>query len=360
MRYLRVLPRLLMPVEWLVLLFGIGTWSAYYHFGLKMPGQPGVGGGKGPGLFYLKQFLTSLDLYALIWLLIAVFAVLKECRRNEWHFKQVPWRAFWGNFSRRLYIEEVIQDIRFFHAVLVMFVIFALLKNLIPFIAPNELDEWFVRTEQSVCGGLLCGEWLIKWLGSGAAYYVSTHYMWYFPYMTLALFVMVAQRDRKLGHEYCFAFVLLFLIGILWIYLVPTWGPIYARPDAYKAIDYTDVAGLQKDLWQMKLYLHEHPEALDAVYMISGFPSLHVAVAVLGSIYVSRISRILGVLSWLFVALITHATLYLGWHYLLDDIGSLVLVWISIKVAKAFSWEWRISRIFKKQPLGVVAGVIKA
>ena len=74
--------------------------------------------------------------------------------------------------------------------------------------------------------------------------------------------------------------------------------------------------------------------------MISGFPSLHVAVAIMGSIYLRHIHPLLSWLSWIFTLLIFNSTIYLGWHYLLDDLGSVLLVALCIPLAKRVSWRW--------------------
>ncbi len=74
--------------------------------------------------------------------------------------------------------------------------------------------------------------------------------------------------------------------------------------------------------------------------MISGFPSLHMAVTVLGSVYLGKLHWSLAAASWIFVLLITNSTIYLGWHYVLDDIGSLALVYVCIRLARWCNWKW--------------------
>jgi membrane-associated phospholipid phosphatase len=75
--------------------------------------------------------------------------------------------------------------------------------------------------------------------------------------------------------------------------------------------------------------------------MISGFPSLHIAVVLTGSVYLSHIHWAVAFLSWIFVLLTINSTLYLGWHYLLDDVGAVALVYISYVLTSRMSWSWK-------------------
>jgi membrane-associated phospholipid phosphatase len=159
--------------------------------------------------------------------------------------------------------------------------------------------------------------------------------------MSIVAFVFIAVADRRLAHEYLFAFVLLFLVGVLWVYAVPTWGPTYSLPDRFQVFSGTDVHELQYALWVMKEQLVQDPTRRDAVFMISGFPSLHVAVLILGSLYLRRIHYMLALLSWSVTLLVVHATIYLGWHYVLDDVGSVLLVAVCIPIARWAHWPWR-------------------
>lgn len=329
-----------MPVEWLLVVFGLLTWALYSHFGLEMPGQPGKGAQKGPILFYLKQFLACLDLYAVV---LSVFVVVRAgrfVRRYNYQLRTAPWREFWKGISDRFLFGQLFQDIRFFHAVLVMFVEFALLKNLIPHVNSRLFDDLFLASDKFLCGGVVCSERLTALWGSSNPDLFGQHYRWYYPYMSLAAFTFIAAAPRRLAQEYLCAFTALFLVGILWVYAVPTLGPVYAVPEAFTFLKNSEIGGLQQDLWGMKEFLRENPGSKQAVYMISGFPSLHVAVAVLGSLYLRALHWSLAAASWMFVLLITNSTIYLGWHYVLDDLGSLALVLMCVWIARYCNWKW--------------------
>jgi membrane-associated phospholipid phosphatase len=333
----------LMPCEWALIVFGVFAWALYHLLGLPMPGEPGVRSQAGPGLFYFRQLMTSLDLYALVW-------IAQLC----WTAFPAAWCGFRGRgagaiaavrlkFGHRIDLSEIFQDLRFFHAVLVMFVLFGLLKHLIPFVEPRLYDDFFATSDRMLCGGLMCGARLHQVFGTSPAVaeFISGTYFWYFPYMTIVMFVFVAQNDRKLAQEFCSALVWVFLIGILWVYLIPTLGPVYWEPQAFHAVASTTVGGLQHDLAQMRAAALEDPMAGRAVNLISGFPSLHVAVTALGSIYLARLHKVVAALSAIFLLVTINSTLYLGWHYLLDDLGSICLTVYAIGVSRGVAWWWR-------------------
>jgi hypothetical protein len=71
---------------------------------------------------------------------------------------------------------------------------------------------------------------------------------------------------------------------------------------------------------------------------ISAFPSLHVAAVVLGAIAIHERSRALGMLAWVYLALIWIGSIILGWHYALDGtvaiLGALACWWVAGSLTK--------------------------
>ena len=321
----------LMPLEWLLICFGALIYALYSFLERPFPGLT-AGQSRGPSFIklYLMQFLTSLDVYALVALVSIMFRILMVLRQQKWRLARVNWGRFWKAVLNRFALEHLVQDARFASAVLIMFVEFALLKNLIPLINSLSYDELFISSDLFLCGGRMCSERLLSILGPGALVEVSSHYMYFFPYMSLVAFIMILQTHRRVAQEYLCAFGSLYLFGILWVYLLPTTGPAFVRPDIYSFMRGGSISDLQASLFNSR----------DDVFMISGFPSLHVAVVILGSLYLRMVHVLLAWTSWLFALLTLNSTIYLGWHYVLDDVGSVLLVVLSIWFAKRFSWRW--------------------
>jgi membrane-associated phospholipid phosphatase len=332
----------IMPLEWILLLSGALIALLYSFFGVPMPGASGASASQGPLIFYLKQILTALDVYCLIVLGFVAWQALHYLKRNSFRVRELKWGGFWKHILTRFYIEQIVQDLRFINAILVMFVEFALLKNLIPLVNPRVYDDWFIAVDRLVCTGLSCSELLQSLLGKSSTTleYVSGHYFGYYTYMSLVVFLFVVCASRALAHQFLCAFVTLFLFGTLVIYLAPTWGPVYYHPEPFEFMKGSAMFGLQQNLWEMKSVLEQDRSNTGAVFMISGFPSLHVAVVTLGSIYLTRIHWGLALISWGFCVLTINSTIYLGWHYLLDDIGAFALVWSALLVGRWSSRRW--------------------
>lgn len=328
---------ILMPVEWLLLFGAVGIWFMYQFFQISMPGLPGPAFKYGPVLFYLKQVYASLYLYALMFVGVVITYFLKELINSRNEKRTWTLGAVFERIGRRFTLHEFFIDARLLHAVVLMFVEFQLLKHLIPLVNPLLFDAEFAAVDKFICGWL-CGEMLFSVLGEKSAHTASSHYTWYFPYMIGVVLLTLSTCTRRVQHEYILSFVLLFLVGILWVYVLPTHGPAFFYPESFLHVKETQSGLLQGDLWKNWELLRGDYHTPGAIFSISGFPSLHVAVVLLASIYTLRINMWLGLTSLSFLFLTLNSTLLLGWHYLLDDIGSIVLVIFCMRFAKCFPW----------------------
>jgi hypothetical protein len=329
--------RTMMPVEWLLLFGAVSIWLLYQYFQIPMPGLPGPAYRYGPVLFYLKQVYASLYLYALMFVGVVVAYLLQEFTLSKSEQRKWMVRKVFERIGRRFTFQQFLIDARLLHAVVLMFVEFQLLKHVIPLVNPILFDAEFAAVDRFICGGL-CGEVLYSLFGERSAHTASSHYTWYFPYMIGVVLLILSTCCRRVQHEYVLSFVLLFLFGILWVYVAPTLGPAFYYPESFVYVKETHSGLLQSDLWQNWEILRIDPRASGAIFSISGFPSLHVAVVLLGSIYTLRINLWLGLTSFSFLLLTLNSTLLLGWHYLMDDIGSVFLVMCCMVFSKRFPW----------------------
>jgi hypothetical protein len=66
---------------------------------------------------------------------------------------------------------------------------------------------------------------------------------------------------------------------------------------------------------------------------ISAMPSMHLAVVTLNALMLTRLSRLLGAVAWVYLALILLGSVYLGWHYAIDgyfSIAVVALIWFGV------------------------------
>jgi hypothetical protein len=59
---------------------------------------------------------------------------------------------------------------------------------------------------------------------------------------------------------------------------------------------------------------------------ISAMPSMHLAIATLNALAVTRLNRLAGALAWTYLTLILLGSVYLGWHYAIDGYASIAAV----------------------------------
>jgi membrane-associated phospholipid phosphatase len=206
-----------------------------------------------------------------------------------------------------------------------VFVVFIELKHLIPWVNFRLRDGLFLAVDKAACLGMSCGERVLEVFGPQAESLMSEAYLAFFPYLGFLLMVMVLQRNEKQAQLFCLSFALVWLLGILLVYLFPTLGPCFWTPEPFSGLKFSETALLRVELLQMSNYALAHPLSQKGAYLISGFPSLHLAAPTLGTAALWAVNRPLAILSLVFTVITMFSTLYFGWHYLLDNLGAIVL-----------------------------------
>jgi hypothetical protein len=164
-------------------------------------------------------------------------------------------------------------------------------------------------------------------LGRGiSAQVLSAVYMAFLTFVPLSLgFALVWSSRIRAGVWYVTALTITWLLGALSYYLVPSLGPVYARPGLFSDLPVTGVSELQQTLMEHRSAVVSDPHGTDAVQSIAGFASLHIAV-VFTAAAIAQLSgapRVLRVSLWVYLGLTSLATIYFGWHYVIDDIAGL-------------------------------------
>lgn len=246
---------------------------------------------------------------------------------------KMRWRDTWQRYQDRFLTgAKLRRDARIIVAISLMFTTYIALKHLTPILRPNTLDPLLWRSESTILGEI-AGIALQRWLGVGAAPLLSFCYMLFYPFMALAMFIVLLGNSRAWAEEFFAAFALTWFLGILLVYAFPSWGPCFYRPDAFAHLPYTTVTELQSRLWAQKVALDSAPYGR-GLYLISGFPSLHFAVPLLCSLYLGRIHPALRWVAATFTAVTAVTTIYFGWHYVVDDLGSILLVGCAVALAR--------------------------
>lgn len=319
----------LLLCEALVFSFALVAWTLYQVIGLPL---------RAPAKLYFVRLVTSFCCYLLGLLLICLGFRLRDLTRARQAHVYSPWSSTFADFRRAFLTPRTLfHDLRLVHAISLMFVVFINLKHIVPRVNPFLFDSWIADIELKMFGGRLSGEVLVEALGVKMAPFFSTIYTVWYAYLAFAIFVMIFQRKPIFADEFAASFVFMWLLGIAIVLVFPTWGPCFSLPERFAMLPETGVTRLQEQLWQHKQFIDQHPGSPKGVFMISGFPSLHLAAVILCSWYLQRISPKLAVPSWVFTVLTMLSTLYFGWHYVIDDIGAVVLaVFVIRSVGRIF------------------------
>jgi hypothetical protein len=126
------------------------------------------------------------------------------------------------------------------------------------------------------------------------------------------------------------------ILGTVSYYAVPSLGPFQDRPQDFAGLPTTVVTRTQALYMSQRAHLLAHPHAPDAFAQVSAFASLHVGVttvitlmaAHLGFVRTARVLRV-------YLALTCLATVYLGWHFAVDDVAGLAIGWLAVRLGTA-------------------------
>ncbi len=160
-----------------------------------------------------------------------------------------------------------------------------------------------------------------------AAYALVIVYESFPTLVSIAFVACVVFADRlRDGTVFLASASWVWVLGVACYYAVPSLGPFNDRPQDFAGLPHTIVTTTQTTYMAQRAHLLADPSAHDAFAQVSAFASLHVGVTtviVLMAAYY-RLRRIAVVLS-VYLALTVVATVYLGWHFAVDDIAGLAI-----------------------------------
>jgi hypothetical protein len=211
------------------------------------------------------------------------------------------------------------------------------LKSVVPLLRPGELfDRQLADLDRSLFGGHDPAALLHILLGTGTpAHVLSAAYLLFFAFIPGTLAVgLVFSRDLQAGLFYTTAQSINWLLGAGSYFLLPSLGPVYAEPAVFANLPVSGVTQLQGVLLHQRVEFLRDPAAATA-QSIAAFSSLHVSIFFTAALVVHllRLGRPVKIGAWVLLGVTTAATIYLGWHYVLDDLGGLILGAMAIALA---------------------------
>lgn len=158
-----------------------------------------------------------------------------------------------------------------------------------------------------------------------------------FPTLVALAFVapLVLAPSIREGYVAITAFVWVWILGVSCYYLIPSLGPFHQDPAAFTALPDDVVRHTQAAYLTERAHLLAAPGAHGAIAQIGAFASLHVAVTcvILLTARHFRLRRT----TWAMGAHLIGtclATVYLGWHFVSDDIAGLAIAYLAFALAR--------------------------
>jgi len=223
---------------------------------------------------------------------------------------------------------------------------FTSVKSAIPLMHPYSLDPLFARLDSLIHGGH-AWELIHPAVGYPIVTYVLNfaYNLWFIVAWIIFALVAVMIEDRKLREQYLVAFCACWiLLGSVAAIVLSSAGPCYYGllypTDPYAPLmSYLRSVNEMYNLMALKtqdmLWESHVSNRAGPVSGISAMPSLHVAVAMLNAVLLSKLSRAWGIFGWIYLMLILVGSVHLGWHYAIDGYVSIIAV---LLIWRAAGW----------------------
>jgi hypothetical protein len=215
------------------------------------------------------------------------------------------------------------------------------LKSIVPLLRPGELfDHQLADLDRNLFGGHDPAVLLHTLLGTGIVTQIlSGAYVAFIAFLPLTIgLALVFSRDLQTGLYYTTAQSFNWVLGAASYFLLPSLGPIYVEPSAFANLPTSEVTHLQGVLLDQRLDFLRDP-AHATPQSIAAFASLHISMsltAVLAA-HLLGLGQRLKIGLWIWFGVTTVGTIYLGWHYVLDDVGGFAIGVMALALARALT-----------------------
>ncbi|GAB3764797.1 membrane-associated phospholipid phosphatase [Nocardioides ginsengisegetis] len=300
--------RWLIGVGAVVVVFALVTAYWSHHVGVPVR-DPG-------GAMFLRRLPSAVVLFGL---LAVADAALRAPAGQRFRDTLATLRARWPR--ERLVV--ALGGLVAYHVVYLCY------RNMKSWNAFRDLkDTELLRLDRALFGGHDPGALLHSVLGQHwAAYALMVFYKAFTYLVPLSVVASLVFLDRlRDGYVFLVAAMWVWILGVASYYLAPSLGPYVSDAPDFAGLPHTAITSTQAEYLTERAHMLAHPQASDAFVSLGAFASLHVAFTCLVFLMVrhygfARLTRVMGV----YLVLVMVATVYLGWHYFVDDVAGLVI-----------------------------------
>ena len=315
----------------LAIIFGLLTFAMAERLGLPVRDPEGTFGAR------------MIFPFMLLVLALVADAIIRVGYR-AWHSGN-HWREAWESVRRdRIRWDRYGLALIGFLSFNVIYLSYRNMKSFLPFLRDVNYDAWLADTDRWLTFGHDPALVLHDLLGTGVwAYILDSVYLLYLPLIPVSIAAaLMFGKSLRQGFWYVTAISLNWILGIVSYYTFPSIGPIYYDARKFEVLPYTGVERLQDWLAYHRMDFFADPVGSGAMQSIAAFASLHVSVVASALFVLALLGyRRMAAATLVFLLLTMLATVYFGWHYILDDVAGLGIAAIAVWAA---AWMTGIDR----------------
>ncbi|MCB1044745.1 MAG: phosphatase PAP2 family protein [Acidobacteria bacterium] len=213
-----------------------------------------------------------------------------------------------------------------------LIVVYLSLKQFTPILNDMLFDDALIAMDRAIHFGIdPYPAWILPFPPMVGL--IQTLYIGWFGLKIPIFAYYLFKPTAKSVHFFASYFLLFVLAGSLAV-VFPSLGPVYVIPheqvDAIRADTTTEVTQKAALQWYWKAIQDPYNYERNPIGGLAAFPSLHVGMVALMTIFFCRMRRLRWV-SLVYLVIIEFGSVYLGWHYALDGyftiLFTLILVW---------------------------------
>jgi hypothetical protein len=276
---------------------------------------------------------------AMVLALVVVDILVRAARRSpgRWPAREAIREVRGERWTRYRALAVVSALVSFY----VTYLAYRNLKSVVPLLRPGELfDRQLGEIDRAMFGGTDPAAILHTLLGTGiTAEGLSIVYVVFIVFLPISLaYALVYSPDLPGGLFFATALGINWSLGALSYFVLPALGPVYVSPAEFADLPTSEVSQLQALLLDQRVAFLRDPAVAGTSQSIAAFASLHVSViltAVLAA-YLLGFGRRTRLGLWVLLWSSVLATVYLGWHYVIDDVAgvaiALLALWLASKL----------------------------
>ena len=306
-------------------------WGAQYDMGLRDP--DGIIG---------WRFSFVLMLVGGFWALDVIPRGLLAARAD----RTPRWETLAGIARERWPWRRMVFVIGSIVAFYVTYLCYRNVKSYLPLARPEILDSDLANFERGLFG-TDPSTLLHQLLGTGvSAQVLSTVYLLFLTFVPISVGVSLVWSTNRAGALWWVSVLSInWVLGAASYFLLPSMGPAFTEPHLFAGLPQTGSSMLQDALMDDRRAFLGDPTGSGELQSIAAFASLHVSIVFAGALvaHLLRAPRALRIAMWVYLGLTFAATIYFGWHYVVDDIAGFAIGFVSVYLGAVLT-GWRIER----------------